>query len=389
MVFKGYTKRDTSIIKGFGILCIVLHNYFHWIAPSPGENEFDFSPDRVTKLFTLLSEKTGEFVNLLFSYFGHYGVELFVFISGFGLAISMMDHQRTAESFIVSRLKKLYPLLLVGVVFFIFSKMLMEVKPLGSYEKTEIKYRLLLIHTLIPNSGLSINGPWWFFGLIFQLYLLFPYLFKIIKKWRWKAFAVICVISYTLIFLFRYVYTKHGGEMIMMNAPGNLPVFCLGILLAFCKDKKINVLWLIATLVVFCLGNYFAVFYPFTFLSLTVLMVFAYQGLKSLPIRKKELASVLSYFGGISMALFATHAVYRDPIIKIYYNHGPWGHLWSGVVFFLIAWGVAIAAKAFYDFIVSLLDKIHIRENRMTHYLGIISQVAIWACFAWVLVKFY
>ncbi|MBQ4205355.1 MAG: acyltransferase family protein, partial [Bacteroidales bacterium] len=108
MVFKGYTKRDTSIIKGFGILCIVLHNYFHWIAPSPGENEFDFSPDRVTKLFTLLSEKTGEFVNLLFSYFGHYGVELFVFISGFGLAISMMDHQRTAESFIVSRLKKLY-----------------------------------------------------------------------------------------------------------------------------------------------------------------------------------------------------------------------------------------------------------------------------------------
>ncbi|MBQ4206312.1 MAG: acyltransferase family protein, partial [Bacteroidales bacterium] len=234
-----------------------------------------------------------------------------------------------------------------------------------------------------------INGPWWFFGLIFQLYLLFPYLFKIIKRWRWKAFAVICVISYTLIFLFRYVYTKHGGEMIMMNAPGNLPVFCLGILLAFCKDKKINVLWLVAALVVFCLGNYFAVFYPFTFLSLTVLMVFAYQGLKSLPIRKKELASVLSYFGGISMALFATHAVYRDPIIKIYYCHGPWGHLWSGVVFFLIAWGVAIAAKALYDFIVSLLDKIHIRENSMTHYLGIIGQVAIWACFAWVLVKFY
>jgi len=389
MVFKGYTKRDTSIIKGFGILCIVLHNYFHWRPPSPGENEFNFLSERVTAFFTLLGDNPGEFINLIFSYLGHYGVQLFIFISGFGLAMSMMQHPRTWESCVVSKLKKLYPLLLIGILFFILSYMVIYMKQIGFYEKTEIKRKLLLIHTLIPNSGMSVNGPWWFFGLIFQLYLLFPYLYKSICKWRWKAFAVLCLISYVLIFLFRYVYTRHNGELIMMNAPGHIPEFCLGILLACSKDKRINVLWFVLAVALFCLGNCYEMFYPFTFLSLTVMMVFAYQWLKSIPINKAVISRPLAYFGDISMALFATHAVFRDPIIKISWTDtGALWFLWTGFIYLLIAWGVAVAAKVLYDYIESKLDKIKIRENRLTHVIGIVCQVAIVVSFAYVLVKF-
>jgi peptidoglycan/LPS O-acetylase OafA/YrhL len=385
MVFKGYTKRDTSIIKGFGILCIVLHNYFHWLIPAPGENEFEFSPDRVTNFFALLGNKPGEFVNILFSYLGHYGVQLFIFISGFGLAVSMIRHQRSWESFVVVRLKKLYPLLLIGVVFFIFSKVLIEGAMISDYDKREIGYKLLLIHTLLPKSGLSVNGPWWFFGLIFQCYLVFPFLFKIIEKWRWKAFAVICVVSYSLIFLFREVLTLYGGTIIMQNVPGHLPEFCLGILLAFSNDKRINALWLLLAVTAFCLGNYYAAFYPFTFLSLTLIMVFAYQGLKAVPVRKKELAVFLEYFGGISMVLFATHAIFRSPVLKVANTYtGAWGHLWSGVMFLLIAWAVAIAAKALYDNVIALLDRIHVRENKTTHYAGIVAKTFFLAFFVYV-----
>ena len=49
-----YTKRDTNIIKGFAILSIVLHNYFHWLVPSPGGNEMNCSPSTVGS-FSFLS----------------------------------------------------------------------------------------------------------------------------------------------------------------------------------------------------------------------------------------------------------------------------------------------------------------------------------------------
>ena len=220
-----YTKRDTSIIKGFAILCIVFHNYFRWLAPSPGENEFSFSPLHVRTLFQQLGQQPGEFVNILFSYFGHYGVQLFIMISGFGLALSMMNRPRTWESFVLTRLKKLYPLLLTALVFFFFGKLLMEGKGLSEWELKEIGYKLLFIHTLIPNSGVSLCGPWWFFALIFQLYLLFPLLFHCMKKWGWKAFWVVCAVSYGLIFLFREYLDLYHGTIIMQNAPGHLPEF--------------------------------------------------------------------------------------------------------------------------------------------------------------------
>ena len=385
MVFKGYTKRDTSVIKGFGILCIVLHNYFHWLNPSPGENEFTFSPDRIHNFFSIFAEKPDEFVNNIFSYLGHYGVQLFVLLSGFGLAVSMMNRPRTWESFVVTRLKKLYPLLLVGVLFFFLGKLVITGAMPDDVEKTEIGYKLLFIHTLIPGSGTSVSGPWWFFALILQLYLLFPYIYKWIGKWRLKAFVVLCVISYALIFLFKYVLTLNNGEIIMQNAPGHLPEFCLGILLAIGKDKKIGVSWLLVAITVFCLGNFYAVFYPFTFLALTLIMVFAYQGLKSVFVKKTLISRGFAYFGEISMALFAVHCIFREPVLKFANTMTDgWGHLLSAVLFLLIVWGAALAAKALYDFVCSVLDKIHIRESRATHLLGVLSQVAICGFFVFV-----
>ena len=381
-----FSKRDTSIMKGFAIICIVFHNYFHWLYPSPGENEFTFSASRVDNFFHLLGDKSGEWFNILFSYLGHYGVQIFILISGFGLAVSMMNRPRTWEAFVLTRLKKLYPLLLTGMVALFLGVILMESKLLNNYTMMELKPKLLFIHTLIPNSGLSINGPWWFFALIFQLYLLFPLLFQWLKKRNWKAFIAICVVSYGLIFLFRYGITLYEGSIVMMNAPGHLPEFCLGMMLALQKDQKIGWGWLIAAIVIFCLGNVYALFYPFTFLAVSVIVLFVYQGLKRLPVKKQWLSRPLAYFGGISMTLFAVHGFFRKPVLTLAQNmQSSWGHFLSGLYFFLIVWAVAIAAKVFYDFLCRQLDRIHIRESRATHIIGRICQVALGLFFAYVL----
>ena len=386
MTFSGYSKRDTNIIKGFAILCIVLHNYFHWLWPSPGENEFDFAPERIQKLFQTLGAEPGEWVNLLFSYLGHYGVQLFILISGFGLTVSMMHKPRTWESFIMVRLKKLYPLFLVGILACFLGKIVMEGKPFGSYEWTEIGYKLLFIHTLMPNSGLSVNGPWWFFALIFQLYLLFPLLFRWIRKGGWITFACVCALCYGLIFLFRYVLTDCFGEFVMQNAPGHLPEFCLGMVLACHEGKRLHPLWLVLAVAVFCLGNFYALFYPFTFLALSVIAVFAYEGLKSLPLPKHWIGTPLAYFGGISMTMFAVHGYFRTPLLLFAVNQpGPWGHVLSGFYYLLVVWAIAVAAKLLYDFLCRQLDRIVIRENKVTRVLGIVFSWAFGLFFAGVL----
>lgn len=381
-----FSKRDTSVLKGFAILCIVFHNYFHWLSPSPGENEFGFSSTRVVDFFRMLGEEPGEWFNILISYLGHFGVQLFIFFSGFGLAVSMINRPRTWESFVLTRLKKLYPLLLTGVLVMYLARILIEAEMPGSYTLDEVHYKLLFIHTLIPQSALTLVGTWWFFGLIFQLYLFFPLIFKWIHRWGWKAFVGICVFCYGLFFLFRYVLDMYQGTVLMMNAPGHLPEFCLGVLLAVQKDMKTGWWWLVLAVVVFFLGNVYEWFYPFTFLAVTLIMLFVYRFLKRLPIKKQWLSRPLGYFGDISMTLFVVHGVFRTPVLNVAKSmETPWGHFLSGLIFLLIVWGVALAAKALYDFLCNQLNRIEIRESRATRIIGMIGQVAVVLFYAYVL----
>lgn len=386
MIFKGYTKRDTSILKGFAILCIVFHNFFHWIPPIPGENEFMFHPQKVMNLFRFLGEQPGEFVNTLFSYFGHYGVQLFVFLSGFGLAVSMLRHEKDWGLFVMERWKKIYPLLLTGFVVCFLGTIVMRQRMFTAEEWREIGYKALFIHTLIPDEGVSINGPWWFFSLIIQLYFLFPLLFKWFRKWGWKAFWVVCAVCYGMIFLFRYVWNLHHGNLLMMNAPGHLPEFCLGILLAFSKDKKISVAWLLLAVAVFCLGNFFGAFNPFTFLALTVMAVFAYQGLKSLPFRKTWLSRPLAYVGGLSMMLFVVHGFFRAPFVMLAGNMAtPWGNLMVALLFFLTSWLIALGAERFYGWLSKWFEKIRPIGGRAGKVTQRVVQVLLLLFFTWVL----
>lgn len=102
---KKFTRDDTNVIKGVAILSIILHNLLHWISPSPGENEFDFYRDRVNNFIDGIINCPLESINLIISYFGHYGVQLFVFVSGMGLAYSMCKKPRTWGNFMIDRIK--------------------------------------------------------------------------------------------------------------------------------------------------------------------------------------------------------------------------------------------------------------------------------------------
>ena len=365
MTIKCYSKQDTSIIKGFAILCICLHNFLHWIPPFTGENEFYFSRNCVINFFDKIAESPQEFFNILFTFLGHYGVQIFIFISGFGLTISMLRCHKSWFKFIVDRLKKLYPLLLTALIFYILFSVLTNYKLFNYYDFRDMVYKLLFVHTLLPEQGLSLNGPWWFFGLIFQLYLIFPFLFYLIKKYNVKAFVGICLFSYIWIYLSQYQFQHIKDVYLLQNFPGHLPEFCFGMLMAFNKDKKINNIFFFIALTLFCLGNYSKIFFPFTFLSITVITFFAYQFLKNIKIKKTILKNILIYFGDISMVLFATHGFLRWPFVVLTQNalNSTWGIIVATLLFLTLAVIVALAANQVYNSLMSIFN----RKNNKQH----------------------
>ena len=79
------SRTESSALRGIAILGIILHNYCHFLGFAVKENEYKFDAGRpmqfLDKLFSLNSDLFIQF----FSFLGHYGVPIFLFISGYGL----------------------------------------------------------------------------------------------------------------------------------------------------------------------------------------------------------------------------------------------------------------------------------------------------------------
>ena len=299
-------REQTNLLKGVGILLIIFHNYFHWVPPYTGENEFIFNPEFVQNLFNGLKTSPLDIPNTLFSYFGHFGVQLFLFISGYGLAKSFQKKEHGFIDFMKKRAAKIYPAFIIGIIVLIAYVTLVYGFPdLKWFAKIGLK--LAMVHTLIPGQALAINGPWWFYGLIMQLYVLFIPLFFVIRKWGWQGFAVVAIASYLLIFSL-YQPLLSSDLFVMANAPGHIPEFTLGILLAF--NTKVSKWAIPLCVVIFIIGNFYFLSFPLTFITITYLLVVL---ILKLFRRENILFKVIVFYGKLSMFLFAIHGFFRRP----------------------------------------------------------------------------
>ena len=375
MKIRALQKEDTNIIKGIGILCIIIHNLLHWGQPLNGkENEFYFASDNVLCFFNAFAEHPAESLNIIFSYLGHFGVQLFIFISGLGLAMSMIANPRKYGSFIFDRLKKLYPLVIIAFIFYIMFTAIAFYRIINIDELKGFAYKFLFIHTLIPGEGLTLNGPLWFLGLILQLYLLFPLLFKLIGKYKTKAFVCICLISYAIVYACIYTKILPENLSVMQNFPGHLPEFALGILFAYSKDKKVNWIWFVIALAIFCLGNFYKVFYPFTFLCITYIFISIFLFIKKEG-KFNFFDKFLVFFGSLSMTLFATHGCIRWPFVVIAGNYNNAGWTFVVVLIYIVsAIIIALGAKAMYQWMIDVFSKIKLsKKNNIVTILCVIA----------------
>jgi peptidoglycan/LPS O-acetylase OafA/YrhL len=172
------SKDHTTFLKGIAILLIVFHNYYKWVFPITGENEFWFSADFLAKSLVYLRSDPLQFFNLFFNLLGFYGVQVFMVISAYGLTRSWNREPAGYGRFLVRRFDKLYPSFFMAGVLFIIIYIIREARVPGPSLQKDLLYQLLLV----PCRGTDISGPWWFYSFIFQFYLVFPVMMLVNRK---------------------------------------------------------------------------------------------------------------------------------------------------------------------------------------------------------------
>lgn len=334
------TKEDTRFFKAIAIIFIVLHNYYRWVEPITGENEFYFNLNYIITSITILSGNLFQFVNVFFNFLGHFGVQVFIFISAYGLTkVYLSESSFSYKEYIYKRFRKIYPVLLLSTFAMIVFNMAAHGNLPSKGKLIDIGIQLSLLSTFIPEKALVVVGPWWFFSFIFQFYLIFPLLLHFFDKNKNIAFIVLSLIGYGLVVFVNPLFLKHKINL-MQTVFGHLPELGLGIWLASQKHIKLNKWLYILVCVVFILGNIYKPFWYLSHLSVIIILLPVLHWLSRVIARHDLINRMLLFVGTVSVYIFATHGFLRWAFTGLAnsLNH-PVAAFFIGVLFFLFSLG--------------------------------------------------
>lgn len=163
-----FTPLRTQELKGFAILAIIFSHIGYFLS---SDNSFLYP----------------------FSILAGVGVNLFLFLSGFGLTVSSLRSPLPIHQFYLKRLRKLFVPMWFTLVIFLLGDffILSKVYPYAEIWKSFLGY--------FPIADLfhNLNSPLWYFSLILFYYLVFPLVFY--KRFPYLAPILILLISYYLL----------------------------------------------------------------------------------------------------------------------------------------------------------------------------------------------
>lgn len=328
------SRGECSALRGIAIMAIVLHNYCHWLGMAVKENEFTFRAGNSVRLLGELSSPDIYLPVHLFSYFGHYGVPVFLFLSGFGLAVKYGRRDSLpAWGFARCHYLKLLRMMIPGFVAF---TMLDAITP-GAFRfhAENVVAQLLMYINLLPRPDRVIwPGPYWFFGLMMQFYLVYMLLRR--RHWAWTAVLMaVCL-------LLQMLCDPAGDALnrLRYNFAGGMLAFGAGLLsvrprLCGLLSRAGRPVWG-AVAAVAALLAFAACFSYHAWLWTPLLVILSAVGtVKVLPCR---VLGVCSWLGGISAAMFVAHPILR----KIFIPVSRGGDIYDGLLLYVIA-TVAVA----------------------------------------------
>jgi len=345
---------ETQAMRGLAILGIVLHNYCHFIGKIVKENEYQYLEMNNDRLWHVLTHPDALLPVHLLSYFGHYGVPVFLFLSGYGLVRKYEGSSETVASlpFLRYHYLKLLRMLIVGFSMFLVVDAVTPGR--FAFEWEHVAAQLLMVINVLPEPDRIIwPGIYWFFGLMMELYLVYRLLLYRRSNWLAVGLMLVC-------WLLQAVCLPDGETLnrLRYNCIGGMLPFVMGILEGRGKrgevreyseasssaERRADAAYrsdllpltsylsplkffslLILPLIVFCLCLNFQtwLWVPAIVVLATVMLV------KSMP------AVVLRLFvwlGSISAAMFVAHPIARKLFITVAWKQD----IYDGLMLYVI-----------------------------------------------------
>lgn len=348
------THNECTILRGLAILAIVLHNWTHWLSFAVKENEYTFSMHNVQRLFFELQHPDNDLLIHILSFFGHYGVPLFLFLSGYGLVLKYektttlptpdahtphhsisflsVSHSKKDSplSFITTHFVKLFRMMIIGYVLFIIFNAVMKQIYRPDFE--HVIAQLTMVNNLFPHPDRIITpGPYWFFGLMLQLYIIY----RVILYRRSDSIAITLIIITWLIQALLPISEKETLNYLRYNCVGSILPFVTGILAARHGLPRLNkttaALTLLITIPLIVFGS--LTYQAWLWVPVAVIIA----GIALVKLLPQRIHMPFIWTGTISAALFVVHPTLRIIFLPAKHTQQPYTTLLIFLITSLLA----------------------------------------------------
>ena len=318
------SRKQCDVLRGLAIIGIFLHNFCHWLHGCHAENEYVFYKEHG---LTSWNYWTGGGVDgfapiQFFSFLGHYGVPLFLFLSGFGLVMKY-EHKDSKHvkilPFLGAHWMKLFKLMFLG---YILSVLVYDVWcGFDFHPWYEVVAQLTMVVNFIfdsPGNAL-MPGPYWFFGLMFEVYIIYRlvlYSTRGKSLWRWLMPLLLIAIAWLLMM----PCSNHPRLLnyLRYNATVAMLPFAMGVLIARYGLPHVPK-WVLAVVAIASLPlisianlNFQAwLWAPVLVVAGSVAFVKLFDGNTA-----QLLFKPLAWMGTLSSFIFVVHSLPRMPMFK-------------------------------------------------------------------------
>ena len=339
------SRSECSAMRGIAILAIMLHNYCHFIGRIVKENEYMYQEVNNNRLWHALSSPDALLPVHLLSYFGQYGVPVFLFLSGFGLVMKYerlwVGERSSGMSgiwrFVRYNYLKLFRIFIVGFVLFT----LLDAFTPGMHRYTwlEVVGMLGMFANFFEHPSQVVwPGPYWYFSVTLQLYILYRLVFY---QWRHWGVVVALIVVCWIWQLFCYD-DMETLERLRYNLVGGMLPFGMGVLLArfeplLMKNVKVTSGWPLMLAYLLMLILMVVSIFFFSVMSFdkwlwvpAMIVVGTIALVKLIP---KQVTPYVLWLGTISASIFVTHPLIRKIFVRPYLHDD----LYAGLLLYIVA----------------------------------------------------